>query len=122
MPDAITYDKYAVVSIRGVFTRAEANLFLTALLDSPSRPSHEPFFQRRPLTVHALFYYTFPNDPRASVGAMRHYMDYFSALDFVSQYEWQVARRDLDYIIKSPANTSRSQGLVFGAIPTDQDD
>ena len=119
-PDALTYIKYAVVSIRGNISLGEANNFLVAFLDSPRLPRYEPFFASRPLSLHTMFYDAFPHNPTA--GLMRYYMDQYSVLEYISLYEWQVSRHDLHANVKSPANNLRNRGVIFGSTPADPED
>ena len=111
--------KYAVVSIRGKYLLSEANDFLVALLDGPL-PRYEFYFANRPLSVHTMFYFAFPNDPQHA--KLRYYKDHFSVLEHISQYEWQVARHDLHHLVKSKANDQQCRGTIFGSIPSDPED
>ena len=50
---------------------------------------------------------------------MRHYLDHYSVVDYICQYEWQVARHELHRILRSPANDRRTHGALFGSVLSD---
>ena len=51
--------------------------------------------------MHSMSYFAYPHS--AVQNKMRYYLDHYTTVNYVSQYEWQVARHDLHRIINEHA-------------------
>ena len=85
--------RFLVASIRGTFTLAEANSFLVTLFDQAEVPQYRHHFSYPFMKVHTVGI-TFDDLPRPGT-SMRHCLDHYSTVDYLSAYEWNVVRREV---------------------------
>ena len=120
--DSVAYTKYVFVCIRGEFTLEEANTFLVAMMDDRIPPRSHLYFAHTQVLVNSMTYYTFDNDPGCQ-GGLRWYIDHYSTLFLLSQYEWQIARHDIYHLLRTGQNLRRLPSRVpFGSRRTDHNE
>ena len=110
-------DTYVVVSLRGVFVLQEASNFILAMMDSPTLPKYEEYFTTSPIFVHSTNIHAYL--PIAyKHRRLRYYIDHYSVLDYISQYEWEVARHDI-HQFSHPDEFRTTQ--IFGDLTNDDE-
>lgn len=85
-------DRYVAITIAGTFSLEEANNFILEVLDGPLC-SYLEFF-RDQVHVRTMFFFAEVTSP--VLKKISFYLAHFTTIDYISQYEWQIARYDLD--------------------------
>ena len=86
-------NRFIAASIRGTFTLEEANSFLVKMFDDEEVPPYQDHFSYPHMIVHTVGI-TFDVLPRPGT-SMRHCLDHYSTVDYLSAYEWNVVRREV---------------------------
>ena len=84
-------DRYMAISIAGQFSLEEANNYILEVLDGPC-PPYQDYFQH-PLHLRIIFFYALPEF--RVLRKLKYYLEYFTTIDFTSQYDWQIARHEI---------------------------
>ena len=100
--------RYLVASIRGVFTIDEASTFFAALLDDEEMPYYPEYFAHPRIRVHTIGF-SIPSFDNPAYQKIGYYIDHYSPVEYLSEYEWNVARHDIHEFL-NPDITSQ----VFG--------
>ena len=109
--------RYAVVSLRGSYTLQEASAFVIDMLDQGHLPLYEEYFMGYPIYVQSLSIYVKPPlSPKFA--KICYYIDHYSVLDYISQYEWNVARHDIHQFVHPKENKTPK---VFGDYLSDDE-
>ena len=102
--------RYTAASIRGTFTLAEASAFMVDFLGEEEVPRYEDFFLTEPIRVHPVGISLVKPVTKTTYPKLRYYVDHYSPVAYISEYEWNVARHDIHTFL-DPERKSRS---VFG--------
>ena len=84
-------DRYMAITIAGSFSSFEAKSYILEVLDGPV-PSYHEFFQGE-VHLRIMFFFAVPGFK--VLKKIKYYLEYFTTVDYTSQYEWQIARHDL---------------------------
>ena len=101
--------RYLVASIRGVFTIDEASTFFVALLDDDRMPFYQDYFAHPRIRVHTIGFSIDPPFDHPKYQKVGWYINHYSPVAYISEYEWNVARHDIHEFL-NPNIKSR----VFG--------
>lgn len=84
-----------IASLRGNYTIDEASSFMVALVDNDEIPRYEQFFANPRIRVHTVGILIDPPIDRPSYRKISYYIDHYSPVAYISEYEWNVARHDI---------------------------
>ena len=87
--------RYMIASIRGTYTIDEASAFFVALMDEDEVPRYDLFFSNPRIRVHTIGMCIDPCLDRPKYRKVRYYIDHYSPVEYLSEYEWNVARHDI---------------------------
>ena len=108
--------QYAVVSLRGYYKLYEASAFIREVLTGYVTRGKD-YFSDEVYICADFIYVKLPMKPELK--KLRYYLDTYCDLDYISQYEWNVARNDIHQILHGDHHLTQK---VLGDSVSDEED